>query len=152
MVYGFLALIVVMSLGFLGDLVAVATIRERAETAIRALNAELEQRMAITTVMEGERALPAAVQVALYRIAQEALNNSVRHARANHARLELHGTPAQVTLRIQDDGCGFDPQTKGTCGFGLGNMHERASAIGAAFAILSRPGQGTEVRVIWSGT
>jgi len=107
--------------------------------------------MAILTSVVGERSLPAEVHVALYRIAQEALANSARHARATRACLELHSAPTQVTLRIQDDGCGFDPQARAARGFGLRNMRDRAGAIGAAFTIASKPGQGTEVRVTWSG-
>jgi signal transduction histidine kinase len=92
-------------------------------------------RMAITTTVLGERPLPADVQVALYRIAQEALNNVVKHADASQARVDLSCEPAQVTLWVSDNG--------------RGSMRERASAIGAAFAIVSRPGQGTEGQVRW---
>ncbi|NIV40727.1 MAG: sensor histidine kinase, partial [Anaerolineae bacterium] len=68
-------------------------------------------RMPVTTTLVGDSALPADVQIALYRIAQEALNNITKHARATQARLSLHCEPALVRLRVSDDGLGFDPDT-----------------------------------------
>lgn len=95
--------------------------------------------------------LPYEAQTALYRIAQEALHNVVRHAQAGSARLEL-GTDGPTTrLRISDDGRGFDPSalpaTELDRGLGLAGMRERARLVGATLEVRSRPGEGTTVDV-----
>jgi signal transduction histidine kinase len=101
--------------------------------------------------------------VALYRIAEEGLNNAAKHSGARHVEVRLEcvppcpseeetAQPASVELRVDDDGRGFDPGhlPAGCKGLGLGIMRERAEAIGAAFQILSQPGQGTRIMVRWS--
>lgn len=93
--------------------------------------------------------LPEDVQIALYRIAQEALNNVARHAGAGEVTVELVCQTQRVTLRIRDDGRGFDPHDVLPDRVGMGVMRERAARIGAALGIRSRPGQGTEVVVVW---
>ncbi len=98
--------------------------------------------------------LPAEVQVALYRIAQEALHNVVKHARACQAAVRLERSPGAgrpLRLVVEDDGCGFDPGVLPADTFGLSIMSERARAIGASLAVDSRPGGGTRVRVDWPG-
>ncbi|HET6315741.1 MAG TPA: GAF domain-containing protein [Chloroflexota bacterium] len=96
-----------------------------------------------------EWSLPAEVQIALYRIAQEALNNTGKHAGALHAQLHLRWTPDTLNLRVQDDGRGFDPKSTPPGHLGVGIMHERARAIGARLRIESRPGAGTRVATRW---
>ncbi len=93
--------------------------------------------------------LPPAVQVAFYRVAQEALNNIVKHAAAGKVRLELEQQPGSVQLHICDDGRGFDPAAVAAGHLGLGIMQERAAAVGAHFELHSRPGQGTSIRMSW---
>jgi signal transduction histidine kinase len=94
--------------------------------------------------------LPPAVQIALYRIAQESLNNVVKHARARHARVELeYEVGGGVHLRLADDGCGFDPGAVPVGHFGVGIMRERAAAIGAEFHLESLPSGGTAIEVQW---
>ena len=63
--------------------------------------------------------------------------------------LGLHSEPGRVTLRICDDGQGFDPEGVQPERLGLRIMHERAQAIGATFSVKSQPAQGTEVTVVW---
>jgi PAS domain S-box-containing protein len=109
-------------------------------------------RMPVTTTLVGDSTLPADVQIALYRIAQEALNNTTKHARASQARLSLHCEPALVRLRISDNGLGFDPDNAQTQQLGLRIMHERAEAIGATLRIESQPSHGTRIEVEWRGT
>ncbi len=99
----------------------------------------------------GTRPLPAEVKVALYRIAQEALNNAAKHAAAGRVWLKLACQPHRVRLVIRDDGRGFDPRHVPAESLGLGIMRERAEAIGARLSIESQPGQGTRVIVEWSG-
>lgn len=101
-------------------------------------------------------ALPADVHIALYRIAQEALNNALRHAHASNISIHLsricagsNGTAQGLALTIQDDGRGFDPRFTPADHFGLGIMTERAESIGADFAIESRPGHGARISVVW---
>lgn len=103
----------------------------------------------ISASLAEHQPLPNEVQIALYRIAQEALNNSIRHGQATQIWIELCSAPDLVCLSIRDNGHGFDPQSGLHNGFGLVNMHERASAIGANFSIQSEPGCGTKVRVAW---
>jgi signal transduction histidine kinase len=93
--------------------------------------------------------LPADVRVALYRIAQEALNNVAKHSGARHASVGLSCDDGAVRLTIADDGSGFD--TEAPSGqLGLGIMRERADAVGAALDLRSAPGHGTMVTVTWS--
>ena len=100
---------------------------------------------------EGECELDAEVKVALYRIAQEALNNVAKHAGATEATVRFQCQPGQVALAIRDDGLGFDPHGVAPDSLGLGIMRERAEAIGAELIIESQPGEGTQVSVVWTG-
>ncbi len=110
-------------------------------------------RVPISVTVEGEGALPAEVQVALYRIAQEALNNVAKHAAASQVSAQLRFAPVpggrHVTLTIHDDGRGFDPSRVAPQRLGLNIMQERADAVGATLAVRSAPGQGTEIQVSW---
>jgi len=88
--------------------------------------------------------LPVPVAEALYRVAQEALQNVARHAQATRADVSLSCTTEQVSLTVQDNGVGFDA-TRGLQGLGLTNMEERMIAIGGRLAVNSRNGSGTTV-------
>jgi PAS domain S-box-containing protein len=109
-------------------------------------------RMPVTTTLVGDSTLPADVQIALYRIAQEALNNITKHARATQTRLSLHCEPTLVRLRISDDGLGFDPDSTQPQQMGMRIMHERAADVGAKLIIESQPGRGTRIEVEWCGS
>ena len=98
--------------------------------------------------MEGNRKLPADVQVSLYRIAQEALNNVVKHAKATQAVVCLR-LDEEVRLSIEDNGCGFDPALVPPDHLGLRIMRERAALAGAELSIYSEPGEGTQISVTW---
>lgn len=93
--------------------------------------------------------LPPDVHLALYRVAQEALNNVAQHAGASRATVHLRCAPAAVELTIGDDGRGFNPEVTVAGHFGTGIMRERAAAIGATFTLHSRPGEGTVITVHW---
>jgi signal transduction histidine kinase len=93
--------------------------------------------------------LPAEVQIALYRIAQEALSNAAKHAEAGGVEVRFRCEAGQAELSIHDDGRGFDVDSVPPGHFGLGIMQERASSIGTVLEVDSEPGGGTEVRVIW---
>ena len=103
----------------------------------------------ITITVTEEQVLPAEVQVAFYRIAQEALNNVIKHAQAAHAWVGLHFHPMGVTLRVKDDGLGFEIDKTKSQQLGMKIMQERAAEIGAELTITSQSGQGTEVLVNW---
>ena len=105
-------------------------------------------RIAVQLSAEGERRLPPDVQVGLYRIAQEALNNVVKHARATQAVVTLR-LGDTVRLTVADDGAGFDPNAVAADHLGLRIMRERAEAIGARLSVYSEPGEGTQVSVVW---
>ena len=99
----------------------------------------------------GSRArLPADIELVLYRVAQEALTNVAKHARARHASLELDQGTSDVSLSIRDDGAGFDssrqisPSATGI-GLGLFGMRERVVLLGGNIRIWSQLGEGTEV-------
>ena len=101
----------------------------------------------VTVAVAAIEPLPGEAQVALYRICQEALNNIARHAAATQVTIELRGDAEAVELSIRDDGRGFDPEQIPSGHYGLGMMLERAAAIGASLAIVSRPGEGTAVTI-----
>jgi PAS domain S-box-containing protein len=84
---------------------------------------------------------------AIYRIAQEALHNLVKHSRAKHASLRLRSDTDALTMEVADDGEGFDPSRSYPGHFGLPSMRERVQSRGGELQIESRPGEGTTVRV-----
>ncbi|WP_328967805.1 sensor histidine kinase [Streptomyces sp. NBC_00239] len=97
----------------------------------------------------GPAELPTPYEVALLRIAQSALANVVRHARAERAEITLTFMDTSVTLDVVDDGRGFDPRSapSGEGGFGLPAMRSRAESLGGTFTVESAPGQGTALAV-----
>lgn len=105
-------------------------------------------RLPIQINLEGQRKLPPLVQISLYRIAQEALNNIVKHAKATQAIVTLRIDEA-VRLVVEDDGSGFDMSKVSPDHFGLKIMYERAEIIGAHISINSEPNEGTQVSVMW---
>jgi two-component system sensor histidine kinase UhpB len=96
------------------------------------------------------REIPAELKTALFRVAQEALTNVVRHARARSAQVRLVYLEDQVFLSIEDDGCGIDMARLNRAqrpSWGLLGMEERATLLGGELVITSRPGLGTKVQV-----
>jgi two-component system nitrate/nitrite sensor histidine kinase NarX len=99
----------------------------------------------------GEGILPAEVQVAFYRVCQEALNNIAKHAGASMVEVVLKHEDPSIELSIRDDGQGFDPKERTTSGhYGLSMMSERAEAVGALLSITSRPAHGTQLTIRWT--
>ena len=118
-------------------------------TALRALGEE-SGRLGVqveVSVDELPEALPAEVEYAIYRVAQEALNNVARHAGVTQARLELTGSSEQLVLTVTDRGSGFRPEDARRDRQGLLNMRDRAAEIGAELTIETEPGRGTTVRL-----
>lgn len=83
----------------------------------------------------------------VYRLVQEALNNVVKHAGAEHAWVEVGVEDRRVRIQVRDDGCGFDPALGS--GRGLLGMRERVEMLGGTIEVDSRPGDGTAIRVSW---
>lgn len=91
------------------------------------------------------RPLPAEVEVALLRTAQECLANVAQHARAGHAALRLAYEPDRVVVTVTDDGVGFEGGAGAGGGAGLAGLRERVAALGGTLAVDSAPGAGTRV-------
>jgi PAS domain S-box-containing protein len=103
----------------------------------------------IALFVEGDRPLPPDVNVAMYRVAQEALNNILKHARARRVEITLRQAVEGVELRIKDDGMGFDPGAVPADHFGLRIIRERVESIDATLRVTSQQGHGTEIACIW---
>ncbi len=104
--------------------------------------------VAVDSVMTN---LPEHAETAIYRIAQEALQNVLKHASAEHVQLRLSVAAGAVVLEISDDGVGFDPaataERAGPVGYGLPGMQQRAELLGGQLTADSAPGRGTVVRL-----
>jgi GAF domain-containing protein len=103
------------------------------------------------------RGLPADVEMELLRIAQAALANAVQHAHAREIRVELavasrDGVARDVRLAVTDDGRGFDADAAHPARFGCSGMSERAVRVGAVLTVVTAPGEGTQVVVMWRAT
>jgi signal transduction histidine kinase len=98
---------------------------------------------------ESLAALPPVVKTTIYRIAQEAVNNVIKHAAAENVLLLFHCQPQATRLEIIDDGIGFQPHALMGGHFGLENMRERAQLIAADLEVASQPGEGTQITLSW---
>src|SRR6266571_4562134 len=98
------------------------------------------------TDLSAELALPLKVKQESYRIAQEALHNTVKHAHASEVELRLCQTSEAVILEVCDNGRGFDATASFPGHLGLHSMQERVKGLGGVLQIESAPGQGTRVR------
>jgi len=106
-------------------------------------------RVPVSLELQGDCELTQEVRLVLYRIAQEALNNIAKHSGARQVELQMACEPGHVTLRIRDDGLGFDPGSIAPDHMGMAIMRERASSVGARLRIESLLGQGTTVELDW---
>jgi signal transduction histidine kinase len=99
---------------------------------------------------DGSRRLPSRIEVSLFRIAQEAITNIIRHGKASHASVVVLRQLNDITMLVEDNGQGFDvaaTQEKGDQCLGLMGMKERVNLLGGSFVIASAPGEGTTIRV-----
>jgi signal transduction histidine kinase len=102
------------------------------------------------TSPDGLQRLPSRIEVPLFRIAQEAMTNILRHSKASHASVVILRQLHEITMLIEDDGQGIDPEIvrgKGDQCIGLMGMRERAHLLGGSFLVESVPGEGTTIRV-----
>ena len=120
----------------------VGALRRRVEAVERRAN--VEARVLADTLTK----LPPPLEEGLYHIAQEALNNALKHAAATAVTVHIHTEGDHVIMEISDNGQGFDPDAaSGQGGMGLANMRQRAEKLGGSLTISSAPGEGTRVRV-----
>jgi signal transduction histidine kinase/HAMP domain-containing protein len=101
----------------------------------------------VSANMDREPDAPLALKEAFYRIAQEALHNTVKHAQANHIDVTLECPAGELRIVLQDDGRGFDPEGAFPGHIGLSSMRERAAKARAQISIESAPGSGTRIEV-----
>lgn len=129
------------------------------EELLRQLAESTSARMRIPVDFQfsGGAPLSRDVRIVYYRIAQEALNNIVKHASASRVSLSLSCTPPdspvvsrRVEMSIVDDGCGFDPRQAGLDHLGMGIMKERAESVGAQLTVSSQKKCGTTINVVWN--
>jgi signal transduction histidine kinase len=92
-----------------------------------------------------------AIALQMLQIAREAISNAQRHSGASLVRVCLSGGDGVLAMTIADDGCGFDPENLPPQGYGLKNMADRASQIGAEYQLLTRPGEGVRLMVSLTG-
>ncbi len=106
-------------------------------------------RIPVTVKIKGDCDLPPDHQVAFYRIAQESLNNAVKHSGATNIYIEMNIEPEKVILTVKDNGKGFNPETVSADHLGLGIMSERAQEVGALLKVDTKLGCGTQIKVTW---
>jgi signal transduction histidine kinase len=115
--------------------------------ALRSLAEKLSRRnqLSISVVGNNHFRMPGSIESAVYRCAQEALNNVVKHARARHVRIRVRCGSRGVSCIVQDDGVGLSRplRREENTGLGLIGIRERLNALGGSFRIVSRPGRGT---------
>jgi signal transduction histidine kinase len=105
-------------------------------------------RVPIGLTATGERRIRPRTEREVFRIAQEALGNAVRHARPTAVDVSVEMTAGRLVVTVRDDGVGFDPSSSGLRArhLGLTSMEERASALGGTLAVESVPGEGSTIR------
>jgi|GEM_PF-1656507 len=108
---------------------------------------EMRSGTEVRLLLAGSPSFTPEISDQFYRIAQEALNNVLKHAQADHVTVYLRSEEGMMDLEIVDDGCGFDLEQAGNGGMGLRTMQERAETINGRFTIHSQPGEGTSVKV-----
>jgi signal transduction histidine kinase len=118
--------------------------------ALRQRLEAVERRTAVQAQLQADVRLdlPGRIEEALYHIAQEALNNALKHAAATAVTVSIGTINGRIELEVTDNGAGFDPRVvEGQGGLGLTSMRERVEKLGGALTILSMPGEGTKVTV-----
>ena len=115
---------------------------------IEQLLKELQSKIKIELKWDVEDvSLPTAIEDQLFRVVQELLSNTLRHAKANELEVYLHEIDQNVLLRVIDDGVGFDTSQPKAGSYGLMNIRERIAAVGGTVKIISFKGQGTSIEI-----
>jgi signal transduction histidine kinase len=131
----------------LDDLGLLEALESYADTRLRPLGIQVTFETAGT-----DGRVPPELETPLFRVAQEAMSNIARHARAENVSITLEFQSEFAAVDIEDDGQGFDVEATFACGkdgspFGLMGMRERVDLLGGTLVVESRPGEGTSVRV-----
>jgi signal transduction histidine kinase len=139
-------------------------VRLKRDGLVQALERHIEgvarDGLTITLSAPSYHSLSLDCEIALYRVTQEALNNVVKHAQAEHVDIELLESNGTVSLSVLDDGVGFSLESGPVklpggrfprAGLGLRTMRERVEALGGSFRIQSHPGEGTRVQAVVPG-
>jgi NarL family two-component system sensor histidine kinase LiaS len=127
-----------------------ATLQNKSlKDAIQDLLQELTRKNSLDIISEIEdvHGLPSGIEDHLFRILQESLSNTLRHAKATQIVVKLFTLEGQVRMRISDDGIGFDPDGEKLTSYGLRSMQERVAEVGGSLEIYSAAGKGTQVEV-----
>jgi len=128
----------------LDDLGLSLAVREMVEDAAARANLTLN-----LSVADNLPPLPPDVEQCVYRVAQEAVSNVVKHAQAGTLTVNLEPAGEKVGLTVRDDGIGFDVGKIGNAGgYGLKGMRERAQLAGGELTVISKPGEGATVRLL----
>jgi len=99
-------------------------------------------------IHNGDVELSKPIELGLYHIAQEALNNALKHSAANSVTVRIHSSEDQIELEVADDGKGFDlSDVQGQGGVGMVSIRERTEKLGGTLDVVTAPGQGTSIRV-----
>jgi signal transduction histidine kinase len=120
----------------------IAALRQQVETL------RVRHRIEARATLGAEPNIPFELKEAIYRIAQEALHNTVKHAGARSVTLRLVEDAEALTLEVRDDGKGFDPDGTFPGHLGLRTMHERSIRVGGTLRVVSAPGQGASIHVV----
>ena len=122
---------------------------EALEGIARELAGSLDGQVDVTVIASdgADAGLSPAVAGGIYRIAQQAVVNATRHARARRIAVRLTRSKAELRLRIEDDGAGFEPTDVPSDRFGLVGMRERARLLGGSLTVESAPDAGTAIEV-----
>ena len=134
------------ALDALGTRAALETLVDRVRTRSE-LEVELNADLAYESGREATRHVPS-LELGIYRITQEAIANTVKHAGATRVVITLVERDGTVSLSVEDDGRGFDPDSSSNPGFGLIGIRERVELLGGTISITSRSGSGTRVDTV----
>lgn len=127
------------------DLRAVSLEGRSLGEALDVLGESVKDRVDVQVKVVGNRPLPVRIEATLYRMVQEALNNVMQHADAEHVRVGLTTTVDGVQLVIEDDGCGFDPDAVPEDHYGLIGLNERVRLLQGTLTVESAPNEGTRL-------
>lgn len=115
---------------------------------IEQLLVEIQSKVELKIIYDVEEvSIQPSIENELFRVVQELLSNTLRHAKASELELYLNQSANQLVLRIQDDGVGFDTSKKKAGSYGLLNVKERISSVGGTVKIVSIPNQGTSIEI-----
>lgn len=122
---------------------------KRLSQAIPELVQEMRAKVPVDITLDMEEDLPLnkGMENHLFRIVQEAMSNTLRHAKATKMGIELHRRGDAVRLGIRDNGVGFDLEAKKQASYGLMNMEERVNELGGSFQVITAPGKGTRIEI-----